>query len=245
MRERAAECGYKSLIVLAGCYDRQDVESKLLSYEGPFGVGYAVATFEQTGDNDSRNILEQYVDYALEEAGKRKNTEDEHQELARRSLEHIITTGEKMPIPNGLQGELLKKRAGVFVSIHKNGQLRGCVGTIAPTTPSIAHEIVQNAISAGLSDDRFAPVAASELPYLEYKVDVLTDPEQISGPDQLDAKRYGVIVTSGFKRGLLLPNLDGVNTVEDQIRIAKNKAGISDAEKVQVERFEVVRHGGE
>ena len=245
LRERAAECGYKSLIVLAGCYDRLDVESKLLSYEGPFGVGYAVASFKQTGENESRNILEQYVDYALEESGKRKNTEDGHQELARRSLEHIITTGEKLPVPKGLQGELSDERAGVFVSIHKNGQLRGCVGTIAPTTPSIAHEIIQNAISAGLSDDRFAPVAAAELPYLEYKVDVLTDPEPIAGSDQLDVRRYGVIVTSGFKRGLLLPNLDGVDTVEDQLRIAKNKAGIGEDEKVKLERFEVVRHGGD
>jgi AmmeMemoRadiSam system protein A/AmmeMemoRadiSam system protein B len=245
LRERAAECGYNSLMILAGCFDRQDVESKLLSYEGPFGVGYAVASFNPIGENKSRNILEQYVEYALVESDKRKNTEDEYQELARRSLEHIITTGEKLPVPNGLQGELSSKRAGVFVSIHKNGRLRGCIGTITPTTPSIAHEIVQNAISAGLSDDRFPQIAADELPYLEYKVDVLEDPEPIKDTEQLDVKRYGVIVTSGFKRGLLLPNLDGVDTVEDQIRIAKNKAGIGEAEKVKLERFEVVRHGGE
>ena len=245
LRDRAAECGYNSLVILAGCFDRQDVESKLISYEGPFGVGYAVASFKPAGENERRNILEQYVEYALQESKKRKNAEDEHQELARRSLEHIITTGEKLPVPNGLQGELSNKRAGVFVSIHKNGRLRGCVGTIAPTTPDIAHEIVQNAISAGLSDDRFPPVAAAELPYLEYKVDVLAAPEPIDSPDQLDVKRYGVIVTSGFKRGLLLPNLDGIDTVEDQIRIAKNKAGISEDEDVKLERFEVVRHGGE
>jgi len=244
LREKAAECGYNSLMILAGCFDRQNVEAKLLSYQGPFGVGYAVASFKPTGENEDRNILEQYVEYALQESEKMKNTEDEYQELARRSLEHIITTGEIMPVPNGLQGELLKKRAGVFVSIHKNGRLRGCVGTIAPNTKNIAHEIVQNAVSAGLSDDRFAPVSAAELPYLEYKVDVLSEPESIDGPDQLDVKRYGVIVTSGFKRGLLLPNLDGVDTVEEQIKIAKNKAGIRDDEKVKLERFEVVRHGG-
>ena len=244
LRDRAAECGYNSLMILAGCFDRQDIESKLLSYEGPLGVGYAVASFKPVGENEYRNILEQYVEYALEESEKKKNTEDEHQELARRSLEHKIATGEMLPIPNGLQGELSNKRAGVFVSIHKNGRLRGCVGTIAPTTQSVAKEIVQNAVSAGLSDDRFASVTADELPYLEYKVDVLAAPESIDGPDQLDVKRYGVIVTSGFKRGLLLPNLDGVDTVEDQIRIAKNKAGIRDDEGVKLERFEVVRHGG-
>jgi AMMECR1 domain-containing protein len=96
-----------------------------------------------------------------------------------------------------------------------------------------------------LSDDRFAPVSAAELPYLEYKVDVLANPEPIDGPEQLDVKRYGVIVTSGFKRGLLLPNLDGVDTVDEQIKIAKNKAGIREDEEVQLERFEVVRHGGD
>ena len=245
LRERAAECGYNSLMILAGCFDKQNVDSKLLSYEGPFGVGYAVASFKPIGENDSKNILEQYVEYALNESKKRKNTEDGHQELARQSLEHIITTGKMLPVPNGLEGELSSERAGVFVSIHKNGRLRGCVGTIAPTTQSIAHEIVQNAVSAGLSDDRFEPVAADELPYLDYKVDVLAAPEPITGPDMLDIKRYGVIVTSGFKRGLLLPNLDGIDSIEDQIAIAKRKAGIGDSESVKLERFEVVRHGGE
>jgi len=245
LRERAAECGYNSLMILAGCFDKINVSSKLISYEGPFGVGYAVASFLPNGENEQRNILEQYVEFALEESEKRKNTEDEYQELARRSLEHIIATGKVLPVPNGLTGELSGKQAGVFVSIHKNGRLRGCVGTIAPTTQSIAHEIVQNAVSAGLSDDRFEPVNANELPYLDYKVDVLSSPEPITGPGQLDVKRYGVIVTSGFKRGLLLPNLDGVDSVEDQINIAKRKAGISDRERVNLERFEVIRHGGD
>jgi len=244
LRDRAAECGYNSLMILAGCLDNQSVEAKLLSYEGPFGVGYAVASFTPTGKNDSKSILEQYVEFAREASERKKNSEDAYQELARRSLEHVITAGEKLPVPNGLPDELSKTRAGVFVSIHKNGRLRGCIGTIAPTTQSIAHEIIQNAVSAGLSDDRFDPVAANELPYLEYKVDVLADPEPITGPEQLDVKRYGVIVSSGFKRGLLLPNLDGVDTVDDQIRIAKSKAGIRNDERVTLERFEVVRHGG-
>jgi len=150
LRERAAECGYNSLVILAGCFDKLNVHSKLLSYEGPFGVGYAVASFTPGGENEHRNFLEQYIGLVLEESENRKNTEDEHQKLARQSLEHVITTGEILPVPNGLPDELLKKRAGVFVSIHKNGRLRGCIGTIAPTTPCVAHEIVQNAVSAGL-----------------------------------------------------------------------------------------------
>jgi AmmeMemoRadiSam system protein A len=151
-------------------------------------------------------------------------------------------TGEELSIPNGLPDEMLKKKAGVFVSLHKNGRLRGCIGTISPTTVSIAKEIIQNAISAGLSDTRFDQVKAEELAYIDYKVDVLSAPEAISDTSQLDVSRYGVIVTSGSKRGLLLPNLDGIDTVEEQIKIAKQKAGITDNEAVKLERFEVIRH---
>jgi len=241
-REKAAECGYNSLMILAGCFDKLNVKAELLSYEGPFGVGYAVASFISAGQNEERNALEQYVELVIQESARRRNTEDSHQKLARQSLEHIIQTGNKLTVPNGLADELLKERAGVFVSIHKDGRLRGCVGTISPTTPSIAAEIIQNAISAGLSDDRFASVTSEELPYLTYKVDVLSASEKISGPEQLDVKRYGVIVTSGMKRGLLLPNLDGVETVEEQIDIARRKANITENEKIKLERFEVIRH---
>ena len=242
IRERAGECGYNSLMILAGCFDRQNVESKLLSYEAPFGVGYAVASFTPTGENENKNVLEQYVEFVLSESDKRKNTEDEYQYLARRSLEHIIQTGEELSIPNGLPKEMLSKQAGVFVSLHKNGRLRGCIGTISPTTKSVAKEIIQNAISAGLSDNRFDQVAESELPYIDYKVDVLSAPESISDASELDVSRFGVIVTSGYKRGLLLPNLDGIDTVEEQIRIAKQKAGIGNDEIIKLERFEVIRH---
>ena len=243
LRERAGECGYNSLMILAGCFDKQNVKAKLLSYEGTFGVGYAVASFETDGENEDRNILEQYVERALEESQKMRNSEDEYQELARRSLEHIIATGEIMTVPNSLRNELISEQAGVFVSISKNGRLRGCVGTTAPTTKNVASEIIQNAVSAGLSDNRFDPVSANELPYLMYKVDVLSAPEKISGSDQLDVKRYGVIVSNGNKRGLLLPNLDGIDSIEAQIAIARNKAGISTDAPIELERFEVIRHG--
>jgi len=243
LRRGAGECGYNSLMILAGCFDRQDVKGELLSYEGPFGVGYAVAKFSMNGYNNERNILDKYLEFTVEASKVIKNGEDEHQKLARRSLEHIITTGDKLPVPNDLQSDLTSKRAGVFVSLHISGSLRGCIGTIAPTTGSVAEEIIQNAISAGLSDNRFSPVTKSELALLTYKVDVLETPEPITSSDELDVKKYGVIVTSGHKRGLLLPNLDGVDTVEEQINIARQKAGISPTENIKLERFEVIRHG--
>ena len=153
-----------------------------------------------------------------------------------------VSTGKRITIPEGLPEEALSKRAGTFVSLKKFGQLRGCIGTISPTAGNIAEEIIQNAISAAVRDPRFPPVTASELKDLVYSVDVLGDTENIGSPDQLDVKKYGVIVSSGHKRGLLLPNLDGIDTVEEQISIAMQKASIKKGEKIQLQRFEVVRH---
>ena len=242
LREGAAECGYNSLTILAGCFDRKSIDARLLSYEGPFGVGYAIAAFSSSGDDESRNLLEQFTQFSLADAKKSQETEDPYRILARNSLEYTVKRGGNLPFPDGLPDEMLNKKAGVFVSLHKNGRLRGCIGTISPTRPNIAHEIIQNAVSAGLSDTRFEQVEEAELPYLTYKVDVLSAPEAISSPKELDVKRYGVIVTSGYKRGLLLPNLDGIDTVEEQIAIARKKAGISERESIKLERFEVIRH---
>ena len=145
---------------------------------------------------------------------------------------------------DSLPDEMTHARAGVFVSIHKNGALRGCIGTIGPVCENVATEIIQNAVSAGIHDPRFPSVREDELEQLVYSVDVLGETESIEGPKELDVKRYGVIVTKGQRRGLLLPNLDGVDTVEEQIRIARQKAGIGqDEEQVRLERFEVIRHG--
>ena len=139
--------------------------------------------------------------------------------------------------------EMLKNRAGVFVSLHKDGRLRGCIGTIQAKKKNIAEEIVENGISAATKDPRFSPVRADELNTLEISVDVLGNAEEIRSKDELDVKRYGVIVTKGFRRGLLLPNLDGVDTVDEQVSIALRKAGLSEHEKnFRMERFEVVRH---
>ena len=242
LRERAAECGYNSLMTLAGCFDKRKVNARLLSYEGPYGVGYAIASFVPGEPDERRDILVQYEDIAAESALKSRDSEDAYRKLARSSLEYTVMNGGSLPRPDGLDDELLRNRAGVFVSMYKNGNLRGCVGTIAPTKKCVADEIIQNAVSAGLNDNRFEPVSRQELPYLTYKVDVLSAPEPISGPGELDVARYGVIVTSGYKRGLLLPNLEGIDAVDEQISIAKRKAGIPEGTPVKLERFEVVRH---
>ena len=214
LMKKGQECGLRSFAMMAGTLGNRSVETKLLSYEGTFGVGYAVASFIPQ--------------------------ESETVKLARYSLEHFVKTGEVVKLPK-TSTELTENSAGVFVCIKSHGQLRGCIGTISPTTENIAHEILRNAVSAASEDPRFPLVKEHELPDLVYTVDVLAPPEPAE-VSELDVERYGVIVTSRHKRGLLLPNLDGVDTVEQQLGIAKQKAGIDEDEAFGIERFEVKRY---
>ncbi len=165
--------------------------------------------------------------------------------LARRALEMYIKERKLPDIKSlSLPEEMLENRAGVFVSIKTIGnRLRGCIGTINPYYKNIAEEIVNNAISAGTRDPRFPPVKEPELSDLVYSVDVLMEAEGIDSLDRLDVKRYGVIVRKGRRTGLLLPNLEGVDTPFEQVAIALSKAGIGSGEEYVMERFEVVRHG--
>lgn len=160
--------------------------------------------------------------------------------LARQAVEAYVREGETFQ-PSELVPEM-KEKAGVFVSIHKRDDLRGCIGTFEPTTASIAEEIITNAISSATRDPRFPPVTVDELKDLDYSVDVLTSPEPVESRDQLDPKKYGVIVQAGYRRGLLLPDLEGVETVERQIDICRQKAGIGADEPVKLYRFEVKRY---
>jgi AmmeMemoRadiSam system protein B/AmmeMemoRadiSam system protein A len=159
--------------------------------------------------------------------------------LAKDALETYIRD-RKVLQPKELTSEM-KEKAGVFVCIKKEGELRGCIGTFEPSQNNVANEIIANAISTATHDPRFEPVDASELKDLEYTVDVLTKPEPVSGPEELDPKKYGVIVEAGFRRGLLLPDLEGVDTTDYQIAICRQKAGIDPGEAVKLYRFEVKR----
>jgi len=163
-------------------------------------------------------------------------------QLAHKTIESYVRSRQIPQPPDPLPAEM-SGRAGAFVSIHtRDGRLRGCIGTIEPTQPNLAMEVIQNAVSAATRDPRFPPVSPSELADLVINVDVLTPAEPIDGPEQLDPKRYGVIVESGWRRGLLLPDLEGVDSVEEQVDIARRKAGIGRHEKVKLYRFEVKRY---
>ncbi|MGI6039769.1 MAG: AmmeMemoRadiSam system protein A, partial [Eubacteriales bacterium] len=240
--ETVAECGLRSFIMMAGALDGREVHPEFHSYEGPFGVGYGICSFDVKGLGPDRSYGQSLMSESNQvqqiESGK-----NPYVQLARLSLETFIRTGRRAPLPEGLPAEMLDRRAGAFVTLYKNGQLRGCIGTIEPTCSSVAEEIMQNAISSGTTDSRFNRVSEAELEELEYSVDVLSEREPVESISQLDVKRYGVVVSKGFRRGLLLPNLEGVDTPEVQVAIAKQKAGIRvDDNKVQIERFEVVRH---
>lgn len=239
--EAGAECGLRPLLMLAGAVDGLAITPTLLSYEGPFGVGYATATFAIGDADDSRRFLHKRGENLAAHTAQRRQNEDIYVHLARQTLEAYIHGGELPPCPEDLPEELTQERAGVFVTIKKHGELRGCIGTIAPTKKSIASEIRHNAIAAATQDPRFEEVTEEELPALVYSVDILSAPEPADA-SMLDPERYGVIVTSGHKRGLLLPNLDGVNTAQQQVQIARQKARIRDGEPITLERFEVVRH---
>ncbi|NLI90972.1 MAG: AmmeMemoRadiSam system protein A [Peptococcaceae bacterium] len=187
---------------------------KVFSYEGPFGVGYLVAEIYRSSPV----------------AG-----------FARECLTYYLTAQpfDKLVIPGD---PLLKEKKSCFVTLKKDGELRGCIGTVQPVRDNLASEIKHNAIAAGTQDPRFWAVQGDELPLISVSVDVLGDMEKISGYDELDPGRYGVVVRRGGKVGLLLPHLEGIDTVEEQVRIAKQKAGISAAEEVELWRFEVERY---
>lgn len=240
--DKAAECGHRSFVIMAGALDGMDVKARAYSHEDITGVGYGICSFYPAGENADRHFLAAYLKEQKEKAEALSQSSDAYVSLARASLEQYIRTGRKLKIPADTPEELRDRRAGAFVSIHEHGRLRGCIGTILPTEASLAEEIIQNAVSAATRDPRFSPVREDELPFLEISVDVLGEPEDIGSADELDVRRYGVIVSSGGRRGLLLPDLDGIDSVEQQIDIARKKGGIRPGEPVRLQRFEVIRH---
>ncbi|NLP38066.1 MAG: AmmeMemoRadiSam system protein A, partial [Firmicutes bacterium] len=225
LREEAAECGYRSIIIGLGILDGDRVQPEILSYEGPFGVGYLVADLTPNFSGKTKK--------------EKAKPGSEQARLAKLALESFVRNKEFIEPPQ--DSSLLNVKAGAFVTLYKSGHLRGCIGTIEPVQESLAAEIIENAISAGMYDPRFPPVAPDELADLTYSVDVLSPAEEVSDLDLLDPRRYGVIVESNGRRGLLLPDLEGINTVEQQIMVALQKAGIEPGEPYRLFRFQVER----
>jgi len=241
MVEQAGSCIQKPLELFIGVLEGYKLKSTVYSYEGPFGVGYMTAHIKRMYKTE-QSVLEKYI--------KRKNSmyehlikqEDAYVKLARKTINEYINNKIKIKVPIDLPDELYNEKKGAFVTIKKEGQLRGCIGTILSTKKNVAEEIIENAILAATQDPRFNEIELNELKDLVISVDVLYSPEDITDKSQLDVKKYGVIVQSGYKRGLLLPNLEGVDSVEKQIDIALEKANIDKTKSYKLQRFKVERH---
>lgn len=248
LRERAAECGYRSIVMLCGAFSETATSCQVLGYEAPYGIGYGVARLlpDPSQPAPAETTLAQALKLQARRSADRRLSASPPVVIASQTLEHFLRTGERLQRTDFPQfanhPAYLRERAGVFVSLKKSGELRGCIGTTQATTASVLEEIIQNALSAGLHDPRFDPVGADELPFLTYSVDILSQAEPVGDRGDLDPRTYGVIVRSGGRSGLLLPDLEGVDTSEDQLAIACRKAGIDPRSDYRILRFTVTRY---
>ena len=241
----AGECGLRSLYILAGAINDNTISSKLLSYEGPFGVGYGIMEFTPSS-NKNADLYSELLKDKNKENERRIKEGNVYTRLARLNLNYYFNNGRLLTVDELINSnyddisKLLNDKKGVFVSLKINGDLRGCIGTTEPTTNSIAEEIINNSISAALNDPRFSPLRKEELMDIDISVDLLYPPEKTTF-EELDSKKYGVIVSCGHRRGLLLPNLEGIDTTDKQVAIAMEKGGIMPNENYSLERFKVER----
>lgn len=229
LRQRAAECGWRPLVTLLGALDGYSVTTAVLNYQGPFGVGYLVATMELDPAGKSSGLAPPVP---------RPRDKTPQTKLARQAIAHYLATGET------LKTDLdLGQPAGVFVSLKADDQLRGCIGTVEPVQHSLAKEIVVNAIDAATKDPRFEPVLPSELEPLKITVDILS-PCKPAVFAELAPDSKGLVVEWQGRRGLLLPALPGIDEPEQQLAIAMKKAGIplSRREDLRLYTFTVERY---
>lgn len=162
--------------------------------------------------------------------------------LVKYTIEYYLQNNNLPQIPNFVDKKLLDTKSACFVSIHtKDDDLRGCIGTLEPVYDNLVMEIIHNAISASMKDPRFSPITKDELPNLVFNVDILSPASLIKNKDELDPKKYGVIVSIDYRKGILLPDLEEVDTVEQQLEIACSKAGISQGENFDIYKFSIDR----
>src|SRR5712692_5015412 len=242
LRRMAGECGYRSMLVAIGVAQGLESHCEVISYEAPFGVGYLVAQL-LAAPHPAESVPPASAGGSRTQVDRKDFGGPELPVLVRQVVETFVTTGEVVAPPEN-PSELLQQRAACFVSIKtRGGDLRGCIGTIETEKDTLAEELIANAISAAARDPRFPPVHADELTNLKYSVDVLSQPELVRLND-LDPLVYGVIVEDhrGVRRGLLLPNLEGIDTAARQVEIASRKAGIAPGAKVKLLRFRADRY---
>ncbi len=162
--------------------------------------------------------------------------------LARQAIETYLATGQSILPPTPIPEEMAEPGA-VFVSLHlASGELRGCRGTITPTEPTLAEAIIKTAISSATDDPRFPPMVLAEMEGLKIKVDVLSPMEPVSDISELDEKIYGILIQSGQRRAVLLPDIDVVKSVPHQLELVRRKADLAPDEPADLYRFTVTRY---
>ena len=238
----AIQCGHASFTILAGCLDRQDVDCLRLSHEAPYGTGYGFCCFTPKGENQSRAFLNLYQERERLLAKERMDRADVYVRLARQAIETFIATKRFLKPSQTLPPELNKEKAGVFVTIYREGELRGCIGSIKPRKKTLAEEIIANAVAAAYKDERFEPLSEKELDSLIIVVDVVRNLIPVLSITDLDSQKYGVMVEFEDKHAVLLPKLPGIDTPEKQIEICKRKVNIPPYEDVDLYRFETEHH---
>lgn len=233
--DEAGQCGLRSFIIALGMLNGKPFDTEVISYEGPFGVGYLVASLfppagSKTGERDMQD-----------EDKQEASVESPQVELAKQALRHYLEQGRPLKVSDPLLPSF-RERAGAFVTLKMGGRLRGCIGTVEPVRKSLAEEIINNAVSAGVRDPRFPSVSLEELESITFSVDVLSPMERVNSLDDLDPKIFGILVKSGHRSGLLLPDLEGIDITEQQVEIARQKGGITPGEPVELYRFTVTRY---
>ncbi|MFW6318792.1 MAG: AmmeMemoRadiSam system protein A, partial [Bacillota bacterium] len=238
--KEAAECGMRSFYTLAGVLDQTRFTGRLHSYEGPFGVGYAVISYTDINKADKSPIIDRY----LEKEKKRVEINDKHASSAASLAKEAIKLqfSKTKSTVNTDDDFLLNTRAGCFVTLYSFGELRGCIGTMDAVCKNVKEEIVHNAKSAAFKDPRFSPVKESELPYITVSVDILGPLERIKDTTKLNPSQYGIMVEYNHKHGVLLPHIAGIDTVEGQLSAVLKKAGINPSDPYEIYRFEVMRY---
>lgn len=238
----AQECAHRSITLMAGILDRLSVTSKLCSYENLTGIGYAIMSFKVIGENASRAFLELYRSKQSFAVKVESDNADDYARLARLAIEKYVKTGQTPTLTNEWPSVFLNSKNGVFVTLYKDGEIRGCMGSVKPLKKNLGTEIINSAIASASLDARFPKVSSEELPFISIAVDVISSPIPILSVSDLDPKKYGIVVEFGEKRAALLPNLPSIETGEEQILMAKKKAQIKKGEDVQLYRFSVSHH---
>lgn len=235
--EKIGDCGHRAFTILAGCFDKEEVETKIYSHEDVTGVGYLVGRVESIEEDKDRDFLNQKIEKEKERIKKMKEQEDEIIKLAREAIENEIKG-----IESKKKRTFRRNHNACFVTIYSYHQLRGCIGTYLPQYNSLEEEIIENAKAAAVKDPRFPKITKEELDTLEIHVDILKKPQLAKSIYEFDPKKYGILVLTNEKSGLLLPNIEGIDDVEEQLKIALKKGNIDEKEPYLMYKFEVERH---